>query len=157
MKGSKPSSSWPWMYDLDLYTAFFHFFVSILCSSSLSILQTLNVARGLTLNDLNTSSKLGELEAKYEHARKRAVELKKEWDMAVADLRKAWDEIGVAKDEAEDAKLELLRAKKSIEDDLVKARAQGVEDFIGWVQDSPWSIRVGLVPLWSAACSLISS
>lgn len=84
---------------------------------------------GLTLNGLNILSKLEELEERNEQTKKWVLELEKALEVARADVRKAWDEIGLAKDEVKEAELERLQARKSFEEDLVKARAQAIEDF----------------------------
>lgn len=68
----------------------------------------MSVARGLTLNGLHISSKLEELEEKNEQTKKRALKLEKALEMAKADLRRAQDEIGVLKDEVEEARLQFL-------------------------------------------------
>lgn len=84
---------------------------------------------GLTLNGLNILSKLEELKERNEQTKKWVLELEKALEVARADVKKAWDEIGLAKDKVKEAELERLQARKSFEEDLVKARAQAIEDF----------------------------
>lgn len=81
------------------------------------------MARGLSLNGLNISSKLEELEEERVQAKKWALELEKALEVARSDLKKARDETGIARDEVEDVKLELIQSKKKFEEELVKARA----------------------------------
>lgn len=84
----------------------------------------LSVAKGLTLNGLNISSQLKALEKERDQAKRWTLKVAKEWDDAKPDLCKAREKIGVARDEAEEAKLELLQAKKSFKEELVKAREE---------------------------------
>ncbi|XP_022889733.1 uncharacterized protein LOC111405190 isoform X2 [Olea europaea var. sylvestris] len=96
-------------------------------------LKTLSVARGLGLRGLNSSDRIAELEVKSEVAFKRAQELERALEAAKADLKKAEDEVGLARDEAEEAKLELIQSRSSFEAELVnvraEAQAQAVDDF----------------------------
>lgn len=48
-----------------------------------------------------------------------------ECDLAKAEMKKALGKIGIVEDEAKEAKLELMHAKKGFEDKVAKARAQG--------------------------------
>lgn len=63
----------------------------------------------------------------------RASDLEKVLQATKADLKKAQKEVEIYKDEPEDAKLELIKSKKSFEEKLAKARdearAQAIEDF----------------------------
>lgn len=80
-------------------------------------MQSLSVARGLTLNGLNILSGLEELKGE------------KEWGAlkhkaARANIKRAQDEAEVAKDEAEELKLKLFQSRKTFEEEEIKARAK---------------------------------
>jgi chromosome segregation ATPase len=94
-------------------------------------MQALSMARGLSLRSLESSSKVADLEVQVEEKEKRIRELEVERDLVRIELRKARDQIGEIKDEAEEAKLELIQVRKGVEDQLSRARAQAVEEFKG--------------------------
>lgn len=79
------------------------------------------MARGLALKETNTSHKLVELKVENEHNKKYVRELNIECDLASIQTSNDRDQIGVVKQKAEKAKIELMHAKKGFEDQLVKA------------------------------------
>jgi chromosome segregation ATPase len=83
----------------------------------------------LSLRGLSSSSKAEELATQNEQKEKRIRELEVERDLVRIDMRKLRDQVGTLKDEAEEAKLELMHAQKRFEDKLERARLQAVEEF----------------------------
>lgn len=77
----------------------------------------------------STSCITDKLNEENEQSKKCVRELEVKYDLARIEARKAWDHIRATNDEVEEAKLELMHAKKGFEDEPVKARAQTVEDF----------------------------
>lgn len=65
------------------------------------------------MNGLNVSSRLGELKEMNEQIRKCALSSRENKPMPWPNLRKAQNEIEVAIDDAEDAKLEFYRPKRA--------------------------------------------
>ncbi|XP_022889634.1 uncharacterized protein LOC111405124 isoform X2 [Olea europaea var. sylvestris] len=99
-------------------------------------LKTLSVARGLSLQGMDESHKMAGLveavglrDKKLSDAEVARAQVLKERDDARLELRKAQDEIGIAKDEAKELKLELEQLKRDMESKIEGARVSAIEDF----------------------------